>query len=222
MLQKTRGIVFRFIRFRETSIVVTIFTEHFGLQSYIVNGVRSASARGKMALYQPLTLLDLIAYHKEHANILRLKEVKCLYPYQTIPTDIKKSGIAMFLNELVNKTVKDESHAKELFDFLSGSMIILDKMRSGFENFHLIFLVKLSRLLGFGVFSATDITGGRIADETILSLMGRLVNCDYQEHLELNLMQRREILDWLLRFYKIHIDSLGEFKSVQVLKEVLG
>ena len=128
----------------------------------------------------------------------------------------------MFLNELVNKTVKDESHAKELFDFLSSSMITLDKMQSGFENFHLIFLVKLSRLLGFGAFSATDITGGQIADETMLALTGKLVNADYQQPVELTLAQRREILDLLLRFYKTHMDSLGEFKSVQVLKEVLG
>lgn len=222
MLQKTRGIVFRFTRFRETSIIVTIFTEHFGLQSYIVNGVRSASARGKMALYQPLTLLDLVAYHKEHANIMRLKEVKCMYPYQTIPSDINKSTIVLFLAELVNKTVKDESHAHELFDFLSGSFITLDEMKSGFENFHLVFMVRLSRLLGFGAFSATDITSGRIADEATLSLIGKLVTCDYQHHLELSLVQRREILDWLLRFYKIHMDSLGEFKSVQVLKEILN
>lgn len=222
MLQKTRGIVFRFTRFRETSIIVTIFTEHFGLQSYIVNGVRSASVRGKMALYQPLTLLDLVAYHKEHANIMRLKEVKCFYQYQSIPTDIRKSGIAMFLIELVNKTVKDESHAHELFDFLSTSFITLDEMKSGYENFHLVFMVRLSRLLGFGVFSATDITSGGIADETLLSLIGKLVNCYYQDHLELNIMQRRDILNWLLQFYKTHIDSLGEFKSVQVLREVLG
>ncbi|QOI96475.1 MAG: DNA repair protein RecO [Flammeovirgaceae bacterium] len=222
MLQKTRGIVFRFTRFRETSIIVTIFTEHFGLQSYIVNGVRSASAKGKMALYQPLTLLDLVAYHKEHGNIMRLKEVKCLYHYQTISTNIKKSTIVLFLAELVSKTVKDESHAPELFDFLSGSLITLDEMKSGFENFHLVFLVRLSRLLGFGAYSTTDITGGRHADETLLSLIGKLVTCDYQDHLELSLVQRRDILDWLLRFYKTHMDSLGEFKSVQVLKEVLS
>lgn len=222
MLQKTRGIVFRFTRFRETSIIVTIFTEHFGLQSYIVNGVRSASSKGRMALYQPLTLLDLVAYHKEHANIMRLKEVKCMYPYQTIPANIKKSAIVLFLAELINKTVKDESHAHELFDFLSGSFITLDEMKAGYENFHLVFLVRLSRLLGFGAFSVPDITGGRLAAETTLSLLGRLVNCDYQQPLELSNMQRREILDLLLLFYKTHMDSLGEFKSVQVLKEVLS
>ena len=84
MLHKTRGIVFRFTKYGETSIIVNIFTELFGLQSYIVNGVRSASAKNKIALYQPLTLLDLVVYHRENVNILRIKEVKCLHAYQTI------------------------------------------------------------------------------------------------------------------------------------------
>ncbi len=222
MLQKTRGIVFRFTRFRETSIIVTIFTEHFGLQSYIVNGVRSASARGKMALYQPLTLLDMVVYHKEHANIVRIKEVKCFFPFQSIPANIKKSAIALFLTELVNKTVKDESHAHELFNFLSNSLITLDEMKSGYENFHLIFLIRLSRLLGFGIFSAVDITGGKIAADDMFSLISKLVNSDYNRPVEMTIAQRRELLDWLLMFYKTHMDSLGEFKSVQVLKEVLS
>jgi DNA repair protein RecO (recombination protein O) len=222
VLQKTRGIVFRFTRFRETSIIVTIFTEHFGLQAYIVNGVRSASARGKMALYQPLTLLDLVVYHKEQANILRIKEIKCLHQYQSLPTDIKKSAIAMFLTELVNKTIKDESHAHDLFAFLSDSMVRLDEMPSGYENFHLVFMIRLSRLLGFGAFSATDITGGNLADESTMSLISQLINSHYQQPVVLTMVQRREILDWLLRFYKAHIDSLGEFKSVDVLREVLG
>jgi DNA repair protein RecO (recombination protein O) len=222
VLQKTRGIVFRFTRFRETSIIVTIFTEHFGLQSYIVNGVRTASARGKMALYQPLTLLDLVVYHKEHANILRIKEIKCLHQYQSLSTDIKKSAIAMFLTELVNKTIKDESHAHDLFAFLFDSMITLDEMASGYENFHLVFMIRLSRLLGFGVYSATDITGGNIADDTILPFISQLINSPYQQPVVLTIAQRREILEWLLRFYKAHIDSLGEFKSVVVLREVLG
>jgi DNA repair protein RecO (recombination protein O) len=220
VLQKTRGIVFRFTRFRETSIIVTIFTEHFGLQSYIVNGVRSVSARGKMALYQPLTLLDLVVYHKEHANILRIKEIKCLHPYQSISTDIKKSAIAMFLTELVNKTIKDESHAHDLFVFLLDSMITLDEMASGYENFHLVFMIRLSRLLGFGAFSPTDIIGDNLADESVVSLISKLING--QQPAVLTIIQRREVLDWLLRFYKTHVDSLGEFKSVMVLKEVLS
>src|SRR5687767_9141688 len=106
MIFKTRGIVFRFTKFKETSIIVTIFTEHFGLQAYIVNGVRSKSAKNKIALYQPLTLLNLVVYHRENANIERIKEISCLHPYRTIMADVKKSTLAMFLNELLNKTIK--------------------------------------------------------------------------------------------------------------------
>ena len=115
MIFKTRGIVFRFTKFKETSIIVTIFTEEFGLQSYIVNGVRSKSAKNRIALYQPLTLLNLVVYHRENANIERIKEISCLYPYRTLTTDVKKSTLAMFLNELLNKTVRDESHTAEIF-----------------------------------------------------------------------------------------------------------
>ena len=114
MLYKTRGIVFRFTKYGETSIIVNIFTEMFGLQSYMVNSVRSKSSKNKIALYQPLTLLDLVVYHRENANILRIKELKCLYPYQTIHRDIRKSAIALFLNEILNKAVKDQSHADEI------------------------------------------------------------------------------------------------------------
>ena len=83
MVQKTRGIVFRFTKYGETSIIVTIFTEAFGLQSYIVNGVRSKSSKNKIALYQPLTLLELVVYHRDGANIERIKEISCKYPYRS-------------------------------------------------------------------------------------------------------------------------------------------
>src|SRR6187200_113375 len=101
MLHKTRGVVFRFTKYGESSIIVNIFTEMFGLQSYIVNGVRSRTVKSRIALYQPLTLLDLVVYHRENANINRIKEVKCLYPYQSIPTDIKKSALAIFIMEVI-------------------------------------------------------------------------------------------------------------------------
>src|SRR5688572_33382273 len=126
MLHKTRGVVFRFTKYGETSIIVTLFTELFGLQSYIVNGVRSKSGKNKIALFQPLTLLELIVYHREHANINRIKEIKCLHPYQSIPFDIKKSSLMMFINEVINKAVKEESHASDLCNFLIQSFITLD------------------------------------------------------------------------------------------------
>jgi DNA repair protein RecO (recombination protein O) len=190
MLHKTRGIVFRFTKYGETSIIVTIFTELFGLQSYIVNGVRSKKAKNKIALYQPLTLLNLVVYHREHANIERIKELNCFHPYISLTADIKKSTIAMFINELLNKTVKDESHTKEMFDFLSGSLISIDQIQTGFENVHLIFMIKLSRFLGFGAQYVNEILGGRITDDENEKKLKLLLTAEYDAWVPLSNVQR--------------------------------
>ncbi|MFZ5971210.1 MAG: DNA repair protein RecO [Bacteroidota bacterium] len=222
MLHKTRGVVFRFTRYGETSIIVTIFTEAFGLQTYMVNGVRSKTSKNKIALYQPLTLLDLVVYHKEHASILRIKELKCLYPYQTIGTDVHKSTIALFLNEILNKTVKEESHAGDLCQFLIDALTTLDQMKTGVENFHLSFLILLSRHLGFGPQRAEEILGGRLLSEPEEKILQEMIDADYRVPFALTNTQRRNILDTLLHFYAVHIETMGEIKSVQVLREVLG
>ncbi|WP_276367743.1 DNA repair protein RecO [Chryseolinea sp. H1M3-3] len=221
MLHKTTGVVFRFTKYGETSIIVTLFTEMFGLRSYIVNGVRSKSAKSKIALFQPLTLLDLVVYHREHANINRIKEVKCLYPYRTISTDIKKSALMMFIAEVINKTIKDESHAQELCQFLIRSFITLDEMSEQTENFHLRFLLRLSRFLGFGVYNVNELLGTRMTSVDIEQILEKLLKSDYTETVLIHNNQRREILELLLKFYADHMDNLGEMKSIQVLREIL-
>jgi DNA repair protein RecO (recombination protein O) len=222
MIFKTRGIVFRFTKFKETSIIVTIFTEVFGLQSYIVNGVRSKSAKNKIALYQPLTLLNLVVYHREHANIERIKEISCLHPFRTLTSDIKKSTLGIFINELLNRTVKDESHIGEVFEFICSSLIALDTIPTGYENFHLIFMLKLSRYLGFGAYNVNEVVGGRIADRETEAVLGGLLTAEYNTQLKISNMERRNALDLILKFYHEHMESLGEIKSLQVLREVFG
>ena len=221
MLHKTRGVVFRFTKYGETSIIVTLFTELFGLQSYIVNGVRSKSGKNKIALFQPLTLLDLVVYHREHANINRIKEVKCLYPFQSIPTDIKKSALAIFIIEVINKTVKEESHSQELCDFFIRSFITLDQMEDRSENFHIIFLLRLSRMLGFGAHHVNEVLGARVTSVDIEQALHTLLKSDYMDFVSIQNHQRREILDLVLKFYADHMDNLGEMKSIQVLREIL-
>ncbi len=222
MIAKTKGIVFRFTKFRETSIIVTIFTEVFGVQNYVVNGVRSRSPKGKIALYQPLTLLDLVVYHRENANIERIKEIQCFHPYRSLTADVKKSSIAMFINELINKVVRDESHSQEMFTFLSGSLIAIDDLITGYENAHLIFMIRLSRYLGFGPQFANEIMGGRLTNEETEKGLELLMVADYEQTITLKYGQRKEILDLLIRFYADHLGNLGEMKSVTILREVLS
>ena len=220
MLHKTKGIVFRYTRYGEASIIVNIFTELFGLQSYIVNGVRSKSPKSKMALYQPLMLLDLVVYHKENAGIMRIKEVKCLYPYQSLFSDVHKSAIAMFINEVMNKSVKEESHAKELSDFLIASLMKLDQ-QPRIENFHLTFLIQLSRYLGFGPQNINEVLGGRMVSAEEEIILQKLLESDIPNP-TMSYESRKELLEALLRFYSQHIENFGEMKSVQVLHDVLS
>ncbi len=219
MLHKTQGIVFRFTRYGETSIIVNIFTSAFGLQSYIVNGVRSKSASSKIALYQPMTLLDLVVYHRENANIQRIKEVKCLHPYHNLQQDVRKSTVAMFLNELLNKAVKDQSHADEICAFLIDAFIALDQLPS-VANFHLVFMVKLSRYLGFGPQTAAEVMEGWPATPQEEEALKLLFTANFDQPLPIDGMLRRSLLDILLTFYRRHIENFGTMHSVEVLKEV--
>ena len=223
MILKTKGIVFRFTRYGETSLIVNIFTQQLGLQSYIVNGVRSKKAKPTIALYQPLTILDLVVYHKENANLSRIKEIKCAYPFLQIPTDPKREAVGLFIIEILNKGVKEQSHPEALYQFIEDSLIHLDTMTRGIENFHLFFLINLSRYLGFGPQMSGEILGGRmipIEDERILQQL-ILNQPDEPSHpiMPTN-TQRRELLEILVRFYQVHIEHFGEVKSLPVLREV--
>lgn len=224
MISKTRGVVFRFTRFRESSIIVSIFTEAFGLQSYIVNSVRSSRASGnKMALFQPLTLLDMVVYHRENANINRIREVKCLYPSHALSSDIRKTTISMFMCEILNKTVKEEAQSQEMFDFIMNALLTLDHQEENYENFHLLFLIKLSRYLGFGVYTASQLGGTRVLDQETESALEQLLGAAYTTPVPgITTARRREILEAILGFYAEHVDSLGPVKSVQVLRDVLS
>lgn len=221
MLRKTQGVVFRFTNYSETSIIVNIFTAAFGLQTYIVNGVRGKSGKGKIALYQPLTLLDLVVYHRENASILRIKEIKCIHPYQSITSDFRKSTIALFLNEIVNKTVKDQSHAQELCEFLIQSFTHFDLQQTNIENFHLIFLIRLSQHLGFRPTELAELMGGSFALEEEEKILTKLLISNYSDVIIMTNTQRRNILDLLLRFYVSHSDGFGELKSLPVVRELI-
>lgn len=220
MLHKTKGIVFRFTPYGETSIIVNIFTEAFGLQTYIVNSVRSKTSKGKMALYQPLTLLDLVVYHKENANILRIKEITCAYAYHHLQSDPIKSCVGLFVSEVLNRTVKEQAHAGELCNFIFESLVRLDQSDHP-ESFHLVFLVKLSKYLGFGPFARAELGAWLLSkeEEKVLDI---LLEAEYDIKIKMTNEQRRNLLEAFIRFYSTHVDSMGVVKSVQVLRDVLS
>src|SRR5919112_908471 len=129
MLHKTKGIVLKTVKYGETSLVVSIYTELFGIQTYIVNGVRTASKKGmgRANLFQPSSQLELVIYYNEFKNLQRLKEFKWSYLYESVFFDIGKNAVALFMIELLQKTIKEPETNAELFYFIEDAFMHLDK-----------------------------------------------------------------------------------------------
>lgn len=226
MLHKTKGIALSYIKFKESSIIARIFTEAFGMQSYIVNSVRSKNAKSKIALFQPLTILDLVVYHKKRKEINRISEIRCHYNSQTIPYNIKKTSIGLFLTELLNQALYEEGENGQLFDFIRESILIFDGMSENYENFHLQFMMLLARYLGIKPESARsmlkDVGHPKIYDIVFTEKVEFFIQSSYHHHQKLGKSTRNEILLLIIDYYRFHYDSIREFKSIQVLKEVLS
>lgn len=220
MQTKSPGIVLNYIRYRETSILVSIYTRSAGIKSFIENGVRSSKGKHKIALFQPMNLLDLDLFVKSK-GLSRISEAKCYYPFKEIPYNIYKSSIALFLTEVLYKVLKEEEENIPLFEFLEDQIKQLDEVKEGIENFHILFLWDLMLYLGIfpGTVHELFLQLGNRSKE-LEDLMSQLVELKKTE--KLNRTIRNEMLLALLDFYHLHLESLGEIKSLSVLHEVLA
>ena len=232
MLKKTRGIVISYTRYSETSIIVKIFTEAMGMKTYIVNGVRSNKNGSKIALYQPLTLLDLVVYYKkEHTGIQRISEARCQVPFQNIPFDFQKSTMALFIAEVLGKVLRDEEHNQLLFDFLFQTLVWFDDAKDNYHGFHLQFLAKIPRFIGFDPVSA-EVLLAQIEEHKPLQFppsltsqikqeVEKLLNSKFEEIIQVSPNIRGYVIDLFLEYYRVHTSGFGEVKSLTVLREMM-
>lgn len=226
MLYKTKGIVLNYIKYRETSIIVKIYTEQFGLQTYIENGVRSTKSKGKIALFQPLTILDMVVYNKKGAEIQRISEAKCNRPFYNIPTQIKKSTLGIFVTEILNFTLKEHTENNALFAYLEDALDFLENHDEQVENFHLYFLMGLSTYLGFGPETVKDIRiqlleHGKVINKETEQALNRVIQNPFGTSLNISKAQRMDSLNSLIDFYKLNLDNFTGLKSLPILTEIL-
>jgi len=248
MLHITKGIALQTIKFSETSIIARIYTELFGLQSYLIKGVRKQHSRIKPGLFQPLTILDLTVYHKVKGNLQSLKEVNSLHPYQSLPFEIMKSSIALFINELICKSIREEEPNQALFDFLLNACIELDSTRSNIAFFPLFFSLGLTRFLGFypladnssgkeifnlkdGIFQENPPNHKYFIQPPLSALFKELITSE-ETSLSYNLPDanqkpetlkaRSELLGQILLYYKLHLPDFKEIRSHKILHTILA
>ena len=239
MLYKTRGIVLHHIKYSETSVIVTIYTESFGRQSYIINGVRSKKAKIKANILQPLFLLDMEVYHKTKRDLQRVKEIQNAFIFSTLPYDIRKSTLAIFIAEILYKTIQEQESNTELFEYLFNSIQVLDLKEAGISNFHIYFLIHLTKFLGFfpnNNYSETncyfDLKAGSFVqikpmhmfclDLNQSNYLNQLLKFSDNQHenLKLTYKERIFLLEKVVDYYSLHNEGISNIKSLSVLKEV--
>ena len=243
MTHKTKGIVLRAIKYGETSLVVTIFTELFGVQTYMVNGVRTAKkSSAKANHFQPGAILDMVVYHNDQKPMQRIKEFKWDFLFQQALSDVIKNSIALYMVELLQKCLKQPEQNTALFYFCEDILIRLDTAdKSATANFALYFSLQLTHFFGFKMNDDYN------ADQTVLDLAeGNFVTrqpehphfidgeCAQITSQLLKVMQPHELSQFKLHhdtrrklllhyqdYYALHIPDFGLMKTLAVLHEVL-
>lgn len=244
-LHKTNGIVLRTIKYGETSIIVTIFTELFGVQSYLINGVRISTKRGsgKANLFQPAAILDLVVYHNELKHLNRIKEFKWGYLYQHILSDVQKNAVALFMVELLTKCLKQPEANADLFHFTEDCFLFLDKnYGTSIANLPLFFALHLTHFFGFrmtddySLFNTfLDLQEGSFVKEQphhphyledkqafVTSQLLKAQRPEELEEIKLNHDFRRNLLYVYETYYALHIADFGTMKTLPVLREILS
>ncbi|MDZ4794529.1 MAG: DNA repair protein RecO [Bacteroidota bacterium] len=244
-LHKTKGIVLRSVKYGETSIIVTIFTELFGVQSYLVNGVRTSSKKGsgKANLFQPAAILDLVVYHNELKHLNRVKEFRWAVIYQHILSDVPKNAVALFMVELLTKCLKQPEAHPELFHFIEDIFVQLDQCKgSVMANLPLFFALHLPFHFGFRVTDNysdrhpyLDLQEGSFVGEqprhlnflenkqaAVTSQLLQVMQPEELEDIKLHHDFRRNLLYVYETYYALHIPDFGTMRSLPVLREILG
>ena len=250
MTHKTKGIVLRSIKYGETSLVVAIYTELFGIQTYMVNGVRSSKkSSAKANHFQPVAILDLVVYHGENKSMQRIKQFSWAVLYDNLLRVDIKNSIASYMTELLQKCLKQPEPNPDLFNFCEASFMELDRADNVVAaNFALFFTLHLTHFFGFRMTdnfssenSILDLQEGNFTDHqpahphfiegTNAALTAKFLKVmqpgepAYRtgrlESFKLNHEIRRELLVRYLEYYALHIPDFGQMKTLVVLHEVL-
>ncbi|MGC4037989.1 MAG: DNA repair protein RecO [Chitinophagaceae bacterium] len=244
-LHKTKGIVLRTVKYGETSVIVTFFTELFGVQSYLVNGVRTSSKKGsgKANLFQPTAILDLIVYYNELKNLQRIKEFKWSILYKNILSDVTKNAIALFMIELLSKCLKQPESNPDLFAFAEDSLLHLDRSETvEAANFPLFFALNLSGFFGLRIndnysdrYSILDLQEGSFVNEKpdhpffidqkeakVTADLLRVMQTAELNQIQLNQDFRRSLLFAYEKYYALHMQDFGTMRSLPVLSAILA
>ncbi len=240
-MEKTRGIVLHALKYGDSSLIVDIYTERNGSVPFLVRLPRGRKASVRSVFFRPLTLLELDYQWRPKASLQHIKDVRIAYPYASLPYQVHKSAIALFLSEFLYCALRREECNPPLFAYLCHSLQWLDRCEERFANFHTVFILRLTRFLGFypnvEAYHAGDyfdlqnacFVGCRPFHNAWLSpeearnipFLMRM-NYDTMHLFAFSRAERIRLLAVLNDYYRLHIPDFPELKSPEVLHEVFS
>jgi len=239
MLVKTNAIVLSKLKYRDNDLIVKCYTKHRGIVSYLIRGAyKSSSGSSKSVYFQPLSLLIIEENFRPNYSLQNIKEVKFDYLYKTLHTHILKSAIVMFLTEVLSSVLKEEEQNESLYEYIENALLLLDQ-EIEFSNFHLLFLLNLTKYLGFypdnenldkayfnlsnGLFESKKDEFYSISGEN-LSILKQLlgINFDVLNTIKLNSKQRQSFLNIVLLYFELHLGDFKKPKSLQIFNQVFN
>lgn len=245
MTHKTKGIVLRTVKYRETSVITTVYTELFGIQSYIVKGVRQVTKKstGKALYFQPAAILNMVVYHNELKNLNFIKEYEWSYLYNHVLFDVVKNTVAMYIIEMMLHCLKQPEANTELFYLVEDTLKQLDKGSNTLTgNLPLYFTLHLGGELGFRIQGeytnktpVLDLEEGRFIperpshpyylDDNQAKAASQILSINFYNDLDDIRFSRglkRELLLAFQNYIALHVEDFGEIKSLPILQEVLS
>ena len=234
MIVNTKAIVLTSVKFGEADLIVKCYTEE-GVKSYMLKHIlRSKSKKLNKAYFQPLTQLSLTAVHNNKGNLNSIREARVYFVYTSLNQNIIKQSIAIFLSEVLSSALREEDRNPNLFEYLQTTFQWLET-HDHVSNFHLLFLLNLTRHLGFypetkninmkyfnleeGYF--TDYKPVNLFIEGVkLRLFKSLIgtNFDVLERLNFSVKSRQLVLNDLITYYELHLPGFKKPKSLDILK----
>lgn len=239
MLTKTTAIVLHNIKYGDSKMIVDMFTRAHGRTSFVVTISKSAKSKIRKQLFQSLAMLSLEYDFRPKVQLQKIKEATILHPYSSLPFDMDKLTVGMFISEFLYHSLYGEESNEPMFDYISDSLQWFDSSPSPAANFHLVFMMRLSRFLGFypnlddyvqgcvfdlrnGSFSSVAPLHSDYLSSAEASLMSLMMRMNYPTmHLfKFTRAQRNRLLDVIVQYYRLHIPGFPDMKSLDVLRNI--
>lgn len=239
MQVKSGAIVLHALKFSDSQLIVDLLTEEMGRMSFICHIPISKKAKIKKQFFQPLTILNIEFDYRQNMRLQHFKDISIAEPFVDIPFEPHKLSICLFLSEFLAYVTRDEQQNPPLYKYVENSILWLDNSQCYFANFHLVFMMRLSRFIGFfpniehfsiGVFF--DLRSGEFCldpplhsdfiypDEASKMMLLMRMNYESMHLFKMNREERNRCSEIIITYYRLHIPSFPELKSFSVLKEL--